>query len=209
MGKSKFIERGPSRLPFIEYLDECGNRYYVDILSKPWFYVFVSFRIFFPVDAYRIDNNIKKNDIEKIDKNMWIYLCIGTVISRLIKIILEQYAIDEGGVYSVIYQLVSISFIVLCILLMYYNKKKLKRRENLTKMNKVTIKLKISRKGIFHGLVSLVVLYVFFTLDFSGHTSISIYDVFAFICVGFLEWIFLILQWSCLEFSSKDVKTIE
>lgn len=209
MGKCKIVNRGSNVLPFIEYIDEFGNSYYVDILSKPWFYFFVSFRIFFPLNAYQIDSKMKKNDKKQNYKYNWIYMPIGIGFSGLVKIIFEQYAIDDCGFYSNIYQLVTISFTALCVSVMCYNKKKMNKSEKLVGMNKVTIKPKISWKGVFHGLLSLVFLYGIVTLDFSSHTSISIYDVLAFIGVGIIGFSCLFVQWTCLEFSSKDVKPIE
>lgn len=209
MGLCKFIRGSAKRLPFVEYVDECGNRYFVDILSKPWFYIFASFRICFPVNAYRIDTDLSKKYAGKDVKNMWIYMSIGTIISKVIEIFLKRYVIIEGSDYSKIYQLFPISFIVFCVLLLHYNKNKILKNEKLAPMNRVTIKLKPPRRGMTLSLICTVLLYGLITFDFTNYDVITIYEIIVFIGIGFFECLILFFQWTYLEFSSKDVKPVE
>lgn len=206
-------EGSKSIFPFIEYRDENNVRYFIDTFSKPWLYVFLNFRILFPVNAIVIDKkhvDTEKNNSNNINKHVGIYGAgMGFAIVGVLNIFLKQFPISDVKSYQMIFKIIIFSMYGISGVIMWIARKKIIERENLDKMKKVVIKPKLLFSGFIMNGVYLFLVITALTFQFSSEIKISLFEVVGTFCFGAIAIAFTWLQWAVFNFSSKDVKEIK
>lgn len=210
---SEFVKRDDKTriFPYLEYRDEKGNRYFIDTLSMPWFYLFFQFRHFFPVNAILLKDNYV--DIYRAPLKitlgktiLWIIqvILISRIAKNIIDILLILHPISYLSLYRTIIVFIDIVFIILVVIL----RRKVFKSENLENQIKVRIRLRFKIKVFLYDAVCLFLLYGVITLNYSSEIELSTYQVFGLICMGLFTVFLLTAQWKFLNFSSKDVKFV-
>lgn len=205
---SKKIDRiGKSTIfPYIQYIDEEGNRYFINTTSRPWFYIFLTFRVFFPADAVMVDKDyIDTPYTGKKKKNGKIATGIIIGFSIALKSILDKFGSIEFESYSIAYICIVFVIVFGMFVCMHLNKKKVDKIEKFDEMQKVRINLKINKIsllrnfGFLLGLCGNVYIMYVLSKEFTLEILLAIFGS-AIVCASFL-----FSQWLYLDFTSKDV----
>lgn len=197
--------------PYIDYTDELGNRYFVDALSNPWFNVFLTFRVFFPVEALQIDSDhidtVKiKSNVKKKKTNNAVLGGLGIGAGQIGATILSRFYIMKASEYIPYYRASLVLMVLSYFCFLFFLKQKAVKREGLQGMKKVKVNMRMSIKGFLLNLVYLILILLIFNIMLPADSAISLREIFVTVVMGCLICSFLLLQWANVKFTHINVK---
>lgn len=189
--------------------DQRGNRFFIDIWSKPWYFLFWNFRIFFPVNAILLDDNcyFEKMLIGASKKKKGyiknrVLVVIGLTI--LFLWVFKDSMYFNGEVYTLVARIILIVLIIILYISMVIRKKKVFKRERLDEMRKIKIRIRPSLNVVAISISWFVIIYNGYISFFEvpHYLDVSIVDLFLAVIFGFLILATFFLQW-CIILGSK------
>lgn len=201
--------------PYVEINDKLGNRYFIDVLSKPLFYFALSYRIYFPVELQVIDENKLDSSLKSVplnqasDKKRGPLAALSTAMligfAYQTPYFLSMFLdVDYNFYRYYFYFAVCFGFMLSYKTAIHVNKT-IKKKYNLENMEKIIVKSKFTIKSFVACSVHLLFVLLPFLYKILPETKYTLTEMIMAISAGLMAYCGLINPWRFAEFDFKKI----